>query len=249
MKKWIPVFAWALLGIALRFAPGIRFSSNLCFLIGGLYALWLILKRLAEKNGFFKWCKRTFLVSVSAVILMLCCFEAAIIAQGEDAWPAAPVDAIVVLGAGVNGETPSLTLQTRIQAAAAYMEMHPDVPVVLSGGQGAGEQISEAECMHRELSTDDETWNQRLLLEEKSTNTAENFSYSKEMLREKGISPETAVIGVVTNDFHIFRARLIAQREGLQTVGVSAELPWWWLSANYYLRESFALVKTLIFDL
>ena len=50
------------------------------------------------------------------------------------------------------------------------------------------------------------------------------------------------------NDFHLFRAKLIARREGMQTVGVPAELPWWWLTANYYLREPFALVKTLIFD-
>ena len=57
-----------------------------------------------------------------------------------------------------------------------------------------------------------------------------------------------SVIGVVTNDFHMFRAKLIAQREGLTTVGVPAELPWWWLTANYYVREAFALVKTLIFD-
>ena len=56
------------------------------------------------------------------------------------------------------------------------------------------------------------------------------------------------MIGVVTNDFHMFRAKLIAQREGLTTVGVPAELPWWWLTANYYVREAFALVKTLIFD-
>jgi uncharacterized SAM-binding protein YcdF (DUF218 family) len=56
------------------------------------------------------------------------------------------------------------------------------------------------------------------------------------------------VIGVVTNDFHIFRAELIAERAGLNTVGIPAELPWWWLTANYYVREAFATVKTLIFD-
>ena len=56
------------------------------------------------------------------------------------------------------------------------------------------------------------------------------------------------MIGVVTNDFHIFRVELIAARAELTTVGIPAELPWWWLTANYYVREAFALVKTLIFD-
>ena len=77
---------------------------------------------------------------------------------------------------------------------------------------------------------------------------ARNFAFSKAVLEEAGIDTDTAVIAVVTNDFHLFRACLIARREGLTTVGIPAELPWWWLSANYYLRESFAVVKTVLFD-
>lgn len=64
-----------------------------------------------------------------------------------------------------------------------------------------------------------------------------------------GIDAATEPIAVVTNDFHLFRAQLIAARQGYtDTFGVPAELPWWWLTANYYARESFAMVKTLIFD-
>ena len=88
----------------------------------------------------------------------------------------------------------------------------------------------------------------RLLLEERSTSTAENFAFSKAVLVENGVEPASAVIAVVTNDFHCFRAKLLAQRQGLQTFGVSAPLPWRWLTANYEVREAFALAKTLIFD-
>jgi uncharacterized SAM-binding protein YcdF (DUF218 family) len=102
--------------------------------------------------------------------------------------------------------------------------------------------------MRRALETGETAWDRRLLLEDRSTSTAENFAFSKEVLRQYGVDTDTAVIAVVTNDFHIFRAKLIARRQGLQTVGVPTELPWWWLTANYYLREPFALVKTLIFD-
>ena len=70
----------------------------------------------------------------------------------------------------------------------------------------------------------------------------------KELLRQAGIDPETAVVAVVTNDFHCFRAHLIAQREGLTVLDVPAEVPWLLLNANYYVREFFALGKTLIFD-
>ena len=90
--------------------------------------------------------------------------------------------------------------------------------------------------------------NSRLLLEEKSANTAQNFRFSKALLEEYGLDTETAVIAVVTNDFHCFRAHMIARKQGLRTIDVPAELPWWWLTANYYLREAFAVVKTALFD-
>lgn len=246
--QWLPAIAAAFAGLALMSVPGVRFSAYLCFGLAGLWVLWRLLCLWAEKNRTGNRCKRIFLVSVLAVLLVLGCFEGLIIARGETDDSALPVDAILVLGAGVNGETPSLTLRTRINAAAACMAKHPGVPVVLSGGQGPGENITEAECMRRELWTNSEEWNERYLLEEKSTSTAENFAFSKEVLQENGIDTDTAVIGVVTNDFHMFRAKLIAEREGLTVVGVPAELPWWWLTANYYVREAFALVKTLIFD-
>ena len=235
-------------GIVLRFVPGVRFSSYLCLGLAGLCGLWLALGRWAEKSRLGKLCKRGFRAGITVAFLVFGCFEAVIINQGESDLFALPVDAVIVLGAGVNGETPSLALRTRIDAAAEYIAYHSDVPVVLSGGQGPGESITEAECMRRELWTRDEDRDRRLLLEERSTSTAENFAFSKAVLEEYGIDVDTAVIGVVTNDFHMFRAKLIAQKEGMQTVGVPAELPWWWLTANYYVREAFALAKTLIFD-
>ena len=252
--KLIPAGIFGVLGTVLFFVPGVRFSGYFCLGLAALFLVWLTLGELSEKHRFFKICKRVFLVSVFALTVLLSCLEAVIISYGEEYRPALPVDAVIVLGAGVNGETPSLTLQTRIDKAAEYifMEGHGDVPIVLSGGQGSGENISEAEAMYRALRksplkpTDTPF---RFLLEDRSTSTAENFAFSKALLEEHGVDTEKAVIAVVTNDFHIYRSRLIAEDYGLTTIGVPAELPWWWLTANYYLRESFALVKTLLFDI
>ena len=102
--------------------------------------------------------------------------------------------------------------------------------------------------MYRALSTGETAWDSRFLKEDRATSTAENFRYACEILRQNGMEPENMRIAFVTNDFHIYRAGLIAERMGLDAFGVAAELPWWWVNGTCYIREAFALVKTLIFD-
>ena len=88
---------------------------------------------------------------------------------------------------------------------------------------------------------------ERLILEENATDTAENFAFSKPLLEAAGIDPGEDLVAVVTNDFHIYRARLLASRQGYDyAFGIPAELPWLHLEVNYYVREAFALVKTLM---
>lgn len=253
MKKREKVL-WALAGLlllvsvlSLTVVPGIRFSGLLALALADVCVLAVFLGRWAEKSRAGKRCQRIFLAGLSAALLLFLLVEGLLLSHGERDHSALPADAVIVLGAGVNGETPSLMLQSRINAAAEYLNAHPDIPAVLSGGQGNGENITEAECMRRQL-TAMGIGESRLLLEERSTSTAENFAFSKELLRQAGIDPETAVVAVVTNDFHCFRAHLIAQREGLTVLDVPAEVPWLLLNANYYVREFFALGKTLIFD-
>lgn len=233
--------------LSLTVVPGIRFSGFLALALAGVCVLAVFLGRWAEKSRIGKACKRVFLVGLTVGLVLFLTVEGLLLSHGERDNSALPVDAVIVLGAGVNGERPSLILQSRINAAAEYLEKHPDVPVVLSGGQGLGEDISEAECMRRQL-TAMGIGEGRLLLEDRSTSTAENFAFSKEVLRAHGIDTDTAAIAVVTSDFHCFRAHLTAQREGLTVLDIPAEVDWLLLNANYYVREFFALGKTLIFD-
>ena len=86
---------------------------------------------------------------------------------------------------------------------------------------------------------------ERLLLEEQSTSTAENLMYSMRVLENAGLDT-TGIVAIVTNDFHLFRAQLIARDVGMAAIGIPAELPWWWLNANYYVRDFFALGKLLL---
>ena len=227
---------------------GMRFSG---FLLAGLAAVLimaLLLDRWAAGSKAGRLCRRIFQTALTLVLVPLLLIEIYVINVGRSGLPALPADAVVVLGAGVNGKSPSLSLHTRLTAALDYLEENPDVPVVLTGGRGYGEEITEARCMYDWL-TARGVDQARLILEEQAGNTAENFAFSRKLLEEQSIDPAEDRVAVITNDFHIARSRLIAARQGYgHVLGVPAELPWLHLEVNYYLREAFAMVKTWIFD-
>ena len=93
---------------------------------------------------------------------------------------------MIVLGCGVNGDRPSLMLTERLDAAYDYLNTHEEVVCILSGGQGKGENISEAECMYRSL-TEKGIARDRLYKEDRSTSTRENLLYSKKIIEEKNL--------------------------------------------------------------
>lgn len=154
-------------------------------------------------------------------------------------------DYIFVLGAAVNGETPSLALQYRIDEAERYLKENPDTVAVLCGGQGDRELITEAEAMRRAL-TAAGIDGERLILEDRSTNTEQNIAGACALIP----SPQQATVGIVTTGFHIYRARHLLQRQGVENCfGISARLPDLPLfHANYYLREYLAVVKTFVWE-
>ena len=229
-------------------AWGMRFSGFLLVGLAAVLVLELLLGHWAKASKPGRWCRRIFQTALTLVLVPLICIESYVINVGSSDPSALPADGVVVLGAGVNGTQPSLSLYTRLTAALDYLEENPDVPVVLTGGLGYGEEITEARCMYDWL-TARGVDPARLIMEEQAGNTAENFAFSKELLEEQGIDPAENLVAVVTNDFHIARSRLIAARQGYgHAFGVPAKLPWRHLEVNYYLRESFAMVKTWIFD-
>jgi len=160
--------------------------------------------------------------------------------------PVAEVDYLIILGAGLNGEQLSRTLWERMQKGLNYLERFPKVKVVLSGGQGPGEKISEAEGMRRFL-VEQGISDERILKEDRSTSTMENFRFSKDILVQQLDFQNLEKVAVITNDFHLFRSKILARRNGLIPLGIPSPTPWY-LVPNVYLREYFAVVKSLIFD-
>lgn len=154
------------------------------------------------------------------------------------------VDYLVILGAGLWGETPSLSLQQRLEESLKFIKNNSTTRIVLSGGMGPGETITEAEAMKRylvERGVDEGL----IIKEDKSTSTKENLQFTKELLKKNN---EAIKIQLVTNNFHMFRAKLLARSCGFNVYGQPAPLHPLLVPA-YYLREYMAVIKSVLFDL
>lgn len=147
---------------------------------------------------------------------------------------------VVVLGCKVHGDRPSESLQSRIDAAAMYLQAHPQAVAILCGGKGDDENISEALAMQRALA-ERGIQQQRLLLEDASTNTRENLQNAASMIRQRGLSRRVAI---VTEGFHQLRAAMEATGAGLSPYSVSSATPWYMFAASC-TREWLALAHKL----
>lgn len=155
--------------------------------------------------------------------------------------PVENVRAVMILGCRVRGEEPSEMLKARMNAALEVLAGSPEAVCVVSGGQGKGEDIPEAEAMRRYL-TDNGISPERIYAESESTNTRENFRFSKPILEELGI---TDGIVVVTNEFHQYRAELYARENGLDVGHYSAKTHTSSI-LNYWLREWLGLFRAIL---
>ena len=155
---------------------------------------------------------------------------------------------MVILGCQVKDTGPSVLLRDRLDKALTYLEDNPDLTVVVSGGQGPDEPTTEARAMADYL-MDHGVAEEDILLEEESHNTAQNFQYTGQLLEEEGYDLEQTQVVVVSNGFHLTRARMLAERAGFGEVSTlaapSSHLP---SRLGMYIREPLALVKSFLLD-
>ena len=148
-------------------------------------------------------------------------------------------DVIIVLGAGLNGEKISNALKARLDAALEYHAANPTAYLIVSGGQGPNESITEAEAMKRYLA--ERGVPERLVIkEEESYSTYTNIIYSKRIITEM-FSYEPKIV-IVTNVFHMYRAYWFANANGLATTRFPAKTPIATVPLAY-VRECAAVVK------
>lgn len=139
------------------------------------------------------------------------------------------LDYVVVLGAGLNGDQVTPLLASRIRKGIAVYQQQKNAKLIMSGGQGEDELISEAEAM-KQYAVAQGIHAEDILIENQSTNTQENILFSKKLM------PEHATFALVTNHYHLFRALLIAQQEKIKCIGYGARTKFYF-SLNAFIRE------------
>lgn len=190
--------------------------------------------------GFFpEWLKYAIAAAVLAGVILfgILCFG---VLRGMNWKGSKDLDYVVVLGAQVKGDVPSRALTKRLVKAYEYAEENPDTILILSGGQGAGENITEAKCMKDWLVSEGVS-EDRMILEERSTDTKENLLFSNQMT-----SCAKKRTGILSNNFHVFRAVRLAEKLGyVMPEGIAAASDPV-MQVHYVVREVFALLKEIL---
>lgn len=181
---------------------------------------------------------RALRIAAAAVIIAPLVFGGLLFACGARDNADGSEKAVIVLGCGIDGEQVSPKLARRLDKAAEYFAEHPDKPVIVSGGQGAQEDIPESTAMKRYLVSKGVP-DGMIIEESNSTSTFENFEFSKDIA---DTLPGGDKIVFVTSRFHIYRASRYAAGAGFEAHHIGARVPFYELPSNY-LREMLAVVK------
>ena len=196
-------------------------------------------------KGIHGWWK-ALLALVLAGVLAFAVLLGAVLFGAHDRIEGDP-QVMIVLGCQVRDNGPSVLLQDRLDEALDYWTDHPDLTVVVSGGQGSNEPTTEARAMADYL-MDAGVPEEQILLEDQSHNTMQNLSYSKQLRDQLEVDQADGGI-VVSNGFHLTRARMLAERAGFDPVSTLAAPSSHTLSRiQMYIREPLALVKSFLLD-
>ena len=236
LLRWLAMIPLAGIWYIFTFLmAGYSFSALVCICLIGILLFYNVCS----------WTKKRFPKSTKAVktvFTILLCFGLLVVGITECLIIHASFgdkdetcEYMLVLGAKVRNDGPSVSLMDRIRAAADYMNAHPDVIAIVSGGQGQDEPMTEAQCMYEELvklGIDPE----RIWIEDKATSTWENLRFTMDLIEEKtGQRPEK--IGLLSSEYHLVRAKLFARECGVEAVGIPARTSRLSQMVNHFMRE------------
>ncbi|MDD2393798.1 MAG: YdcF family protein [Eubacteriales bacterium] len=192
---------------------------------------------------FFERIKRKIHISIISILIIPIIFITVIAVYGNTDNADYTEDTVIVLGSGINGEKVSPKLAKRLEAAIRYHTNNPDAMIVVCGGKGDQEDITEALAMERYLLSEGIPGD-IIIREEKSTSTYENILFAGNILKDRFAQGFSSVI--ITSDYHIYRAVRTAHNIGYQAEHISTITPCYTVVADY-LREMTAIIYLWLF--
>ncbi len=191
--------------------------------------------------------KKLIHIFVGVLLSVLICFGSFLGVFGNNDTATYNEKTVIVLGCGIRGERVSVGLARRLDKAFEFYEnsLNPNVRIIVSGGQGPQEDISEALAMKRYL-VEKGVPEDVIIMEDKSTSTITNFRNSYEIMKEKGFPADS--VAFITNAYHVYRAASYAQMEGLEVTHLGTDIIWYTVPMNY-MREMLAVLKMWVLDI
>lgn len=177
------------------------------------------------------------IIILGALVFVICqgCILSAFFSKGEP-----KADYIIVLGAQMREWGPSVIYKYRLDSAIEYLMNNPETKVVVTGGKGSNEPVSEGDggktyLMEKGISED------RIIVENTSLDTEENIVNAMTLIN----MDKDMTIGVVTNNFHLFRGMMLARRHtDAKVMGIAAFTEYQFLPNNM-VRETFGILKDI----
>lgn len=246
MKKAYFLIGAILVSILIIFINGVNFSD--LFVVASIWIIYFsfILTSLAKlkQKKYLTLISKVYNFLVIIFITSFIIIESVLIIninQFKEAKEIENVNYLIVLGAGLDGYEVGNILKSRLDKAIEYYNLNKDTQIIVSGGQGKDELISEAEAMSRYL-IEQGVNKKQIIKEDKATTTLENIKFSKEILKNR--KDENEKLLIVTNEFHLTRAILISNILGMESDGLASKTPIK-VRINYLIRE----YPTMIIDI
>lgn len=224
-------------GVVILFKEGTRLSNFLSLAMGIAILLLLFVYPSLDKYVKGPWFRYLYLfvsLTIFYILGMLMMYTLTSFINLIN-WGKNKLDYVVVLGAGlINGEKVSPLLASRINRGIEIYKKNPGSKIIMSGGQGEDEKLPEGQAM-AEYAISEGMTEDDIIIENKSLNTNQNLAYSYKLMRPN------SRFAIVSNSYHVYRALVLAKRQGLQCIGYGAKTKWYF-TLNAFVREFIAYI-------
>lgn len=236
------LFMWSNIAIAVVGVNSIiLLNAAICMLFIFIILYWNKIKQI--NNSIQKFLRNIVLIIIGLLVVIYLSFSALMIAKAFHIQNSRNNETVIVLGCKINGKEPSLMLKKRLDVAYDFLNSQINSKCVVCGGQGNDEITSESSVM-KEYLTKKGISNNRIYIENQSTNTQENLQYAIQIIEKEKLNK---CVVIATDDFHQARSQYHGKMNGLTVASAGHCITPWYMIPYYWTREVLGMAYTLVY--